>query len=247
MAGRRRPPRWLSTVSLVQELWPNPTDELNIRERLGADLRPAPEGRPWVTLVMIMSLDGGIAVEGVSGGLGGPADHDRFVAARRQADGIVVGARTAAVEDYRPATVPIAVVTGSLSLDPTARLFTDPERQPLLFTTTQAATTRGPDFDGIAEVIDFGDSLDPGRILADLRGRGMSSVVLEGGPTLNGHFLAADVVDEVLLSVSPLALGGDSPRLAHGPSLGADHRFSVDRISLADDLIFVRYLRTSAD
>lgn len=233
----------LSTVPSVQELWPHPTAELDIAERLGADERPAHPERPWVTLVMIASLDGGIAVEGLSGGLGGPADHARFVAARRQADGIVVGARTAALEDYRPATVPIAVVTGSLSADPDARLFSDQERPPLLFTTTQAATTRGPVFDGIAEVIDLGDSLEPDRILANLRSRGMSSVVLEGGPTLNGHFLAADVVDEILLTISPLALGGDGPRLATGTALGNDHRFGVDRVSLADDLIFVRYLR----
>lgn len=196
-----------------------------------------------MTMVMISSLDGGISLDGVSGGLGGPADQRRFIAARRQMEAIVVGATTARLEDYRPTTVPIAVVTGSLSLEPSARLFGDAERPPLLYTSARAAQERGARFDGIAEVIDLGDSLEPHRILADLADRGYATVALEGGPTLNGQFLAAGVVDEALLTVSPLALGGDASRLARGPALGPDHRFELDRVSRSGDLLFVRYLR----
>ena len=193
---------------------------------------------------MITSVDGAIALDGVSGGLGSPSDHDRFVAARRQADGILVGATTVAAEDYRPATVPIAVLTGSLSPDPTARLFSDPENRPILYTTSQAAETRGPDFDGIAEVIALGDSVDPERVLADLDNRGMQSVVLEGGPTLNSLFLRADLVDEMLISYSPLIAGGTGSRLTNGDAMPDERRFVVDRVLLADDLIFARYLRS---
>lgn len=227
----------------VRELWPVPTDDLDIAERLGGDDRNAPPGRPWVTMVMISSLDGAIALDGVSGGLGGPADHARFVAARRLMDGIVVGASTVTAEDYQPASVPIAVITGSLSPDPGARLFSDPERPPLLYTTSEAAAQRGARFDGVAEVIDLGESIEPTAVLADLASRGLSTVALEGGPTLNGQMLAADVVDEILLSISPLALGGHGSRLARGPAIADGARFGVDRVLLADDLLFVRYLR----
>lgn len=227
----------------MDELWPTPANDIDIAARIAGDDRPAPEGRPWVTMVMISSLDGGIAVDGLSGGLGGPADHARFVAARRQMDAVVVGARTATVENYRPTTVPIAVLSGSLSLDPEARLFSDSERPPLIYTTAQAAQDRGDRFVGIAEVVDLGDSVEPATVLADLRDRGLRTVALEGGPTLNGQFLAADLVDEALLSLSPLAVGGDAPRLAKGPSLGPDHRFRVDRVLRSGDLLFVRYVR----
>lgn len=193
---------------------------------------------------MITSMDGAIAVEGVSGGLGAPSDHERFVAARRQADGIIVGSSTARLEDYQPATVPIAVVTGSLSLDPSARLFGDPDRKPLIFTTDQAAAARGAEFVGIAEMISLGDSVEPAQLLSDLDSRGMQSVVLEGGPTLNGHFLRADLVDEVLISFAPLVVGGDASGFVTGPHIADPLRFSVDRILTADDLVFVRYLRT---
>lgn len=227
----------------MQELWPNPSTNIDIAARLGADVRAKPEGRPWVTMVMITTVDGAIAIDGVSGGLGSPDDHRRFVAARRLADGIVVGAATVTAEDYQPATVPIAVISGSLSPDPTARLFSDPNNQPILYTTDQAAGTRGADFDGIAEIMSLGDSVDPARVLADLDNRGMQSVVLEGGPTLNGHFLRADLVDEMLISYSPLIAGGTGSRLTKGGLMPDERRFAVDRVLLADDLLFARYLR----
>lgn len=228
----------------MQELWPEPADPVDIAARLAGDSRPKPPGRPWVTMIMITSIDGAIAVEGLSGGLGAPSDQERFIAARHQADGIVVGATTAIEEDYRPSASPIAVITGRLTLDPTARLFSDPERPPILFTTSQAARTRGPAFDGIAEVVPLGDSVALDLVLTDLDSRGMASVVLEGGPTLNSHFLRADLVDELLLSYSPLIVGGTGPGVVAGPPMPDERRFTLDRVATADDLIFARYLRT---
>ena len=227
----------------MRELWPNPNPEVDIAARLAADDRPKPPGRPWVCMVMIASIHGAIMVDGVSGSLGGPSDQQRFAAARRMADGIIVGAKTASVEDYRPTTIPIAVVSGSLSLDRDARLFGDPNNQPLLFTTTQAASARGADFFGVAEVVDLGDSISPSRVLADLDGREMAVVVLEGGPTLNGHFVEADLVDEFLFSISPVIAGGDTSRLVSAPPLGLGRRFVPDRVLVGDDIVFVRYLR----
>ena len=37
----------------------------------------------------------------------------------------------------------------------------------------------------------------------------MRSVLCEGGPTLNAHLLAAGLVDELFLSISPQLIGGD--------------------------------------
>lgn len=226
----------------MRELWPNPSDSVDIAVRLDGDKRESGAARPWVTMVMIASLDGGIQIDGVSGGLGNDADHQRFVAARRMADAIVVGSRTAMVENYRPATVPIAVVSGRLRLDPAARLFSDPTNRPIIYTTNQAARTNGSALHGIAEIVALGDSIRPTQVLADLADRGSKHVALEGGATLNGSFLEDDAVDEVLLSVAPLALGGTSGRLAHGAEI-APRSFALDRVLIDGDHLFVRYLR----
>lgn len=231
----------------MRELWPLPDESIDIAARLSSDERAPHADRPWITLVMITSLDGAISVDGVSGGLGSPNDKARFLAARRGADAIVVGAATARAEDYQPAETPIAVVSGRLSLDPAARLFEDPDRMPILYTTDAGAAERGHLFGGLAQVVPLGSDVTAAGIAADLARRGFTTMMLEGGPTLNGHFLRADLVDELLLSVSPLVVGGDVQRLVGGEAMPEPRRFAVDRVLLGDDIVFVRYLRNRDD
>ena len=45
-------------------------------------------------------------------------------------------------------------------------------------------------------------------LMARLREMGVRSVLCEGGPTLNSHLLAAGLVDELFLSLSPKLVGG---------------------------------------
>src|SRR5688572_14206623 len=91
---------------------------------------------------MISSADGATAVEGLSGGLGGPADQKVFGAVRAVADVIVAGAGTVRAERYGPprpsgarrtaregrgqAPAPrLAVVSRSLDLDLDSPAFTE--------------------------------------------------------------------------------------------------------------------------
>ena len=53
------------------------------------------DGRPWVLVNMITSLDGAVAIDQRSGGLGGPADQRVFHLLRDLADVVLVGAGTA--------------------------------------------------------------------------------------------------------------------------------------------------------
>ena len=63
------------------------------------------QGRPWVRANMIESADGAAAVDGLSGGLGGSADHEIFGLLRALAGVILVGAGTVRAERYHPARV----------------------------------------------------------------------------------------------------------------------------------------------
>ncbi len=61
---------------------------------------------------MIASLDGAATVDGLSGGLGGPADHRVSAALRALADVVLVAAAMVRAEGYGPSKVPLAIVTG---------------------------------------------------------------------------------------------------------------------------------------
>lgn len=244
----------------MRQLFPVHRDDVDPAEVYAADLRTTIDGRPWVFANMIASLDGAISVDGVSGGLGGPADKEVFAAIRAVADVILVGAGTVTAENYRqpnpspevrrarqrrgqrPAPA-LAIVTNSLSVPPDHRVF-DGDDRPLVLTHAGAPADRRARLTDRAEVIDVGDTaVDLPTAVATLGGRGWSVVLVEGGPSLNGDLVDAGLIDEWCLSLSPLVVGGDDPGILAGAPPAGDRRFDLDRILHSDDLLFLRYLR----
>lgn len=218
--------------------------------------------RPWVYTNMIASADGGTAVAGLSGQLGGPGDKEMFAALRSVADVILVGAATVRQEQYRPsnprpstverrlarqqsARPAIAVVTRSLSLDLDLPLFSDPTYRPYVLTAASSPEEHRERLGERAEVIVAGeDGVDMATAVAELGRRGASTILSEGGPSLNGQLIAEDLVDEWNLSVSPSLLGADSKRAAVGPlSAGPPAAMSLSRVWADDDFLFCRWVR----
>lgn len=181
-----------------------------------------PSDRAWVRSNFVATIDGAVTdAEGVSGSLGGEADHRAFTIMRSLADVVLVGAGTARDEDYGPidpddlddslpeARTPVlAVVSGSLDL---------PDR--LRTTGVLAVTTTSADADAVAalrgsgvEVLQHGDeAIDWPAVLQDLADRGLPRVLCEGGPGLLGTLAQADLVDEVCLSIAPVLTSGVTP------------------------------------
>lgn len=266
----------VATVVPMRQLLPTVADVDPIRTYL-AGHRPAPSGRPWVALGMIASLDGATAVDGRSGPLGGPVDKVAFRAVRAMADVILVAAGTVRTEGYGPIRISdearvarieagqgpgparLAIVTASLDLDLDGPLFApdpdrddarDTQRRPLVFTTTDADDDRVRAVGARAEIRRFGTGqVDVGAALASLAGDGVGLVVCEGGPTLNGALVAAGVVDEVCLSLSPTVVGGDSKRLVAGiPELDDldDGGYELVSLLVEGDMLLGRWVRAAA-
>lgn len=251
----------------VRQLLP-PTDppaaEVDPVELAWAVDRPAPLGRPWVLVNMVSSTDGAAAVAGRSGGLGGPADRAMFQALREVPDVILVAAGTVRAEGYRPPDpttdqrarrhehghepVPrLAVVSRSLALDLDAPLFTEARARPIVLTGSSAPADRRAAAAEVADVVEAGeDGVAPDRALAALGELGVDVVLCEGGPSLLGQLVGADLVDELYLSLSPSLVGGDSPRICHGPHPGAVHELDLERVVEADGLLLLRYCRARA-
>lgn len=210
---------------------------------------------------MIATIDGATAVDGLSGGLGGPADMKMFGGIRELPSAILVGAATANAEGYRPANpspesqrrrsdaglperAAIAIVTSSLRLDPTLPLLCEPGYRPLILTTQQAPPDRRASLEEKADIVEVGeDRVDLTEALAELGRRGHTVILAEGGPSLNGQLIADDLIDEWNATISPLLVSGESARAAHGPAAPAPQRFTLDRLWLGDDLLFGRWLR----
>ncbi|MEZ5410553.1 MAG: dihydrofolate reductase family protein [Acidimicrobiales bacterium] len=259
-------------MATLSVLYPTPSgagegsaDEVGLEplDAVAAETRMPLPHRPWLLTNMIASADGATAVGGLSGPLGGPADHAVFGALRAVSDAIVVGGQTVRAERYRPPgpgsagaqavraargapeRPQLVVVTASLDLDVDLPLFAEPSYRPLVATAESADPDRRRALAARADVVTVGDTgVDMAELLAELGRRGHRVVLSEGGPSLNAQLIAADLVDEWNLTIAPLLGAGQAKRPAQGAERSdAPAAMHLDRVWLADQLLFCRWLR----
>ena len=224
----------------MRQLLPDVVDDVD-PAAVYADL-PEVDGRPSVRLDMVASVDGATTIDGVSGGLGGPADKRVFDALRALADVVLVAAGTVRAEHYGPSAIPIAIVTRSCFLDWEAPLFTEPRARPVVVTVSDAPPDNVERAGDVADVIVAGDrSVDLTRAVLALGERGARRVLAEGGPTFNGQLAAADLLDEVCLTVAPTIVAGPSKRIVAGTDLPAPVGMTLRSLCEDDGLLFLRY------
>jgi riboflavin biosynthesis pyrimidine reductase len=203
---------------------------------------PVATGRPAVRLNMIASVDGATTLAGVSGGLGGRADHALFAVLRSLADGVLVAAGTVRAERYGPSPTPIAVVSRSLRLDWDAPFFTAQVARPILITVAQVPADQLARAAGVADVVVAGDrDVDLARALGALSDRGWRAVLAEGGPTLNAQLARAGLLDELCLTLAPRLAGGGAKRILDGPGLPASAGLGLCSACEQDEFLFLRY------
>lgn len=215
-----------------------------------------PEG---IRANMVTSLDGEAAFSGRVRPLSGATDQALLRALRIFADVVLVGAGTVRAERYGPVALtdeyrrirdrrgaagppPIAVVTSTGALPEQARLEgTNP--RPIVITTTEA---RNRVVGSGADIIAAGDRVvDLRAAVGALQERGMRHILCEGGPTLLAELVAADLVDELCLTVSPRFAGAQPQSSLTGPvtSLAVPRSLSLAHALAHDDFLFLRYGR----
>lgn len=182
-----------------------------------------PDGRPWLRAVMAMTLDG--VMRGPDGGsrsISTPADQRWFGTLRRDPDVLLVGAGTIRAEDYRPSRKVVAIVSASLDLPASLRMFrerTDEHPRPLVITTARAAEHAPAHLRDLTDVVPCGDDgVDLVLAREELVDRGLTRIQCEGGPALLADVITAGLLDELLLSITPRLVGGPGvDHLLHRP------------------------------
>ena len=191
---------------------------------------------------------------------GSARDHARMSRLRAEADAVLVGGATfrnwphPALPDAedrgglrgRPWNV---VVSRSLDLPMTPEFLDEPAIRPLFL--TRAASLAGKTLKAEAEGwAGAGGDLPVSWILEQLERRGVERLLIEAGGDLLFQFLAADAIDEMVLTLCPLLVGGDAPSLADGPGfdLAELRRMRLVSAEPEGDEVFLRYeaIRTGA-
>jgi 5-amino-6-(5-phosphoribosylamino)uracil reductase len=193
--------------------------------------------RPYVLLSAAMSADGYID-DSTDRRLilSGPEDLDEVDAIRAGSDAILVGARTIRRDNPslrvrsearkaerqgagRPPSPVRVTLTVRGGLDPAARFFAaDDAVDRLVYAPDPAAGTIAGQLGKAATVIGAPAPLELAWVLADLAGRGIGRLMVEGGAQVLGQFLAAGLADELRLAVAPVFVADPAaPRLVAAP------------------------------
>jgi 5-amino-6-(5-phosphoribosylamino)uracil reductase len=186
--------------------------------------------RPYVLLSAAVSLDG--ALDDRTDRrlvLSGPADLEAVDALRASCDAILVGAGTVRADNPRllvrsPARraarqarglppTPARVVLSHGDLDPGAAIFSE-----------------GPE-----PIVLGGDLAD---VLADLAGRSVARLLVEGGAGVLTALLAAGLADELRLAVAPVFVGDPRAPRFLGPAQGRHRLLGVESVG---DMAVLRY------
>jgi riboflavin biosynthesis pyrimidine reductase len=232
-------------------------------ERFGLWDRPsAPAPRPRVMLNMVATPDGRATLSGRSGTISGAADRALFHALRAPVDGVLVGAGTIRMERYGRiiadagvralraerglAEEPLAcIVSGRLALDEDIPLLREPRARVVILTASAASL---PATGAKVDYVRAGEGqLDLPAAVAELARRfSVHTLLCEGGPHLARQLLAAGLVDELFLSVSPLLAGGEPAggealRILAGAELDPPAELELLDVLSSGSYLFLRY------
>jgi diaminohydroxyphosphoribosylaminopyrimidine deaminase/5-amino-6-(5-phosphoribosylamino)uracil reductase len=225
-------------------------------ERLNAGFfRRVLDGRPFVTAKLATTMDGRVATHGgeskwITGELARTwghalrANHDALVtsSATVRADDPDLTCRLAGMEEVSPVRV---VMDSRLSTPLTSRIAATAAKRPTwLFTCEDPPRDRRDAFvDCGVEVIEVPPD-DGGRpevvaTLKALAARGITRVLVEGGPHLMATYFRAGVVDRIAWFRSASVIGGDG--------LSAVDAFGVDRLDQMRHFVRRRTLACAPD
>lgn len=177
--------------------------------------------KPFVVLKAAMTLDGKIATAtGQSKWITNETSRAYGYKLRDIYDGIMVGINTV-IEDNPMLTARVdggknpirIVVDSSLKIDINANVVQDKSAKTIVATTDKADKDKilklqAQNVDVIVVDKDENDKVDIEKLLNILGQQNICSILVEGGATLSGSFVAKKIVDKVYFFIAPKIIGG---------------------------------------
>ena len=226
--------------------------------------------RPFVRLNLAITADGKIATANRAiSAFGSKHDLKRLYQLRHRADAILCGAGTINAENAdlgpapaRPAHPPSAgarlplrvIASGRGYLNPEARLFQRAYGPIVILATRRISAARRRRLESLAHTVKIcgAREIDFVSALRWLRSKwNVRELLCEGGSQVNAALLAADLVDEINLTLCPWIVGGrTSPTLADGhgvADLAQASPWRLERALRLGNELFLRYRRLAGD
>ena len=177
-------------------------------------------GRPFVMMKAALTLDGCVAkAPGCRSEITGARARRESHGLRAEFDAIAVGSETVLVDDprltvrevHRERPLTRVVFDSRLRMPPSAALLSTLPAGPVIVVTTEAAVegaaARAAALESAGATLLVAPHHDLPAALARLDQEGLTSILLEGGPTLQASAWESGLVDRVRLYVAPFEVG----------------------------------------
>jgi diaminohydroxyphosphoribosylaminopyrimidine deaminase / 5-amino-6-(5-phosphoribosylamino)uracil reductase len=221
--------------------------------------------KPFVTLKAGLTLDGQLAMPGPKRKSSGPKEQSWITSEesraevhrmRHASDALLTGSGTVLSDDpfltdrsglQRRRRLLRVVLDSNLRLPPNSRLVKTADDDLLVFTAAPLNSPNARRLQNLGvEVVRMRTNrggINLSAVVAELGKREILSVLLEGGPTLNGTALRAGIVHKLILFYAPKIAGDDRVPFAHGAKLGPSSLQDVRFKQFGPDFTVEAYLR----
>ena len=171
-------------------------------------------GKPFVILKIAMTLDGKIATpEGQSKWITGGKARNIVHRLRSSVDAILTAIGTVKADDPRMTARikdgknPLRIVIDpNLEILPEAKILQTPPET--IIVTNQKKSDKIYIFNSKCSIIYFNNLLNLNWLIDKLGRMGITSVLIEGGASLNAHALEDGIVDKIMVFIAPKIIGG---------------------------------------
>lgn len=203
----------------------------------------APPSRRWLRTNLVTSVSGSVSgADGTSATLTSRADRRILGVIRELADVVVVGAVSVRAEGYRaPSRARLAIVTASGDLRGHGLGGADLSRVVVACPASAVETVR--ESLGDVTTVDLDVAAPMQALVSGLRALSCQSIVCEGGPSLVAQLLAANLVDEVCMTTSPVLNGAGLPPFGRAAFAPIDLDLA-QLFTSADGYLFARWTVT---
>ncbi len=178
--------------------------------------------RPHVTLSAAITLDGKIATKTGDSALSSRQDKIRVHRLRAKSDAILVGKNTVKVDDplltvrYAKGKNPTRIVLDSRAeISPRSKIIRTSHLVPTIIAVSKMAPKKN--LEKLAKypvrIISAGNNkVDLKRLLQILYRQRIRTILLEGGATTNWEFIQKNMVDKIIVTVTPFVVGGENAK-----------------------------------
>lgn len=211
--------------------------------------------RPYIILSAAMSLDGKLATKSGDSAFSSRQDKVRVHRLRAKSDAILVGKNTVEIDDplltvrYARGKNPTRIILDSRAeISPSTRIIKTSWSVPTIIAVSKKAPKKNLTRLGRypIQVITAGKNrIEIKKLLQILHKQKIRTILLEGGGTTNWEFIQKNLVDEIIITITPYIVGGSSARnLVEGAGfskIADSFKLKLKKVQRQNNEIVLRY------